>query len=1003
MTDKEREYADLKRKRATIKSQITKFSTFLDGFIVNKAALTQLRIRLEKIEQSWMGYSNIQDQIKALDSTEAFTCKQQQERSEFEEAYFSIVGRAHLILEENTNQRVNMEVENAAVGIVSENAIGTSVKLPVLNLQTFEGTYEQWPMFFSTFSALVDKNANLNNVHKFYYLQSALGPKPRKIIESLDLTEESYPRAIELLKGRFDKTRLATRHHARAIFDLKPIIEESYDLRNLTDNLKQHLETLKALKYKIDTWCPLIIEWILTRVDPITAREWEDKTAPNPEYKTKEFIQFLEAKCNMLENVSALDNTKLDSEKSKRCKDVAHVTKESRLKCPICKGEHKTYQCETFKGLNVKSRLAEVHKARLCLNCLHPNHIVRDCRSNACKQCNKKHHSLLHYQNSDNESKNEVKTEVEVFKISSIANSIVTCVPTCTNSEILLSTACVQIVDKNGKWHEARALLDNAATINFITSDLLHKLDLQTERVAGQVIGFSGNATRTKEIVTTTIKSKVQQYSQSLKCTVVDQITSKIPESRIDISRLKLPDSISISQLADPMFNVPQEIDLLLGATVFWNVLQRERIQLNNEQSVFQNTKLGWILGGSFTPSQVSATKICCLVTNDNLSKQLERFWELEKCDLHRTLTIEEAKCEKHFESTTNRDRDGRFVVSLPLKGKIQDLGESEHNAMKRQKSIERRFTKNSVFQQRYVDFMREYQRMEHMELVPENGNHGVVNYLPHHAVTREESTTTKLRVVFDASCKTSSGQSLNDLLMVGPKIQQELMEILIRFQQHNYVLIANISKMFRQIKINKRDRALQRILWRDDPRDTILKFELTTITYGTASAPYLAQRCLKQLALDNSQTYPGAAATIQNDFYMDDLITGSDSVSHLQQLKQEIVKILATAGLELRKWNSNVLELLSNSENERPLASKEEVKTLGIHWNAQEDMFKFKVTIPREACKSKRGILSVIAQIYDPLGLIGPVMVKAKLFIRSLWKLSVNWDDKLPSEFMFE
>ncbi|XP_018368805.1 PREDICTED: uncharacterized protein LOC108764898 [Trachymyrmex cornetzi] len=271
---------------------------------------------------------------------------------------------------------------------------------------------------------------------------------------------------------------------------------------------------------------------------------------------------------------------------------------------------------------------------------------------------------------------------------------------------------------------------------------------------------------------------------------------------------------------------------------------------------------------------------------------------------------------------------------------------------------------------------------MEHMELLSENGNHGVVNYLPHYGVTREESTTTKIRVVFDTSRKTSSSQSLNDLLMVGPKIQQELMEILIRFRQHNYVLIANISKMFRQIKINKRDRALQRILWRDDPRDTILKFELTTITYGTASAPYLAQRCLKQLALDNSQTYPGAAATIQNDFYMDDLITGSDSVSHLQQLKQEVVKILATVGLELRKWNSNVLELLSNSENERPLASKEEVKTLGIHWNAQEDMFKFKVTIPRE---------------------VWPVIVKAKLFMRSLWKLSVNWDDKLPSEFMLE
>lgn len=114
-------------------------------------------------------------------------------------------------------------------------------------------------------------------------------------------------------------------------------------------------------------------------------------------------------------------------------------------------------------------------------------------------------------------------------------------------------------------------------------------------------------------------------------------------------------------------------------------------------------------------------------------------------------------------------------------------------------------------------------------------------------------------------------------------------------------------------------------------------------------------------------------------------------------------MKILATAGMELRKWNSNISELLLNSENEVPLTSKEKVKTLGIRWNSHEDTFKFKVTIPSGPCKSKRSILSVIAQIYDPLGLIGPVIVKAKLFMRRLWKLSVNWDDKLPSEFVLK
>jgi len=134
----------------------------------------------------------------------------------------------------------------------------------------------------------------------------------------------------------------------------------------------------------------------------------------------------------------------------------------------------------------------------------------------------------------------------------------------------------------------------------------------------------------------------------------------------------------------------------------------------------------------------------------------------------------------------------------------------------------------------------------------------------------------------------------------------------------------------------------------------------------------------------------------------MDDFISGRESVQQLQ-LKKEVTQILARVGMELRKWNSNVSELLGNSEIETSLTSNEETKILGIRWNSNEDTFKFKVYMPTEACKSKRHILSVIAQIYDPLGLIGPVVVKAKLFMRSLWKLHINWDDKIPADLMIE
>ncbi|KYN14926.1 hypothetical protein ALC57_12866 [Trachymyrmex cornetzi] len=337
-----------------------------------------------------------------------------------------------------------------------------------MSLPTFDGTYEQWPTFFSTFLALVDKNHNLSNVHKFFYLQSALDANSKKIIESLEVNEVNYSRAIKLLKGRFDNSRLATRHHARAIFNLKQIEKESSSkLRNLTDCLKQHLEALKALKYETETWCPLIIEWVLTRLDSVTVREWEEKTIHKKEYKTKEFIAFLEDKCNMLEGVRVLDSVTKESEKSiKKGKGVAHITNQSKLSCPVCKKEHKVYFCDSFKNLSVQSRVAEARKLKLCLNCLNTNHLVRDCRSSMCRYCGNKHHSLLHYNSSDSLNKGET-VEVKSDEKNSATNSIVTCANQKTTPEVLLSTAEVHIVHKYGRLHTACALLDNGSTLNF--------------------------------------------------------------------------------------------------------------------------------------------------------------------------------------------------------------------------------------------------------------------------------------------------------------------------------------------------------------------------------------------------------------------------------------------------------------------------------------------------------------------------------------------------------
>ncbi|XP_050064174.1 uncharacterized protein LOC126553022 [Aphis gossypii] len=180
------------------------------------------------------------------------------------------------------------------------------------------------------------------------------------------------------------------------------------------------------------------------------------------------------------------------------------------------------------------------------------------------------------------------------------------------------------------------------------------------------------------------------------------------------------------------------------------------------------------------------------------------------------------------------------------------------------------------------------------------------VYYMPHHSVVRADSTTTKTRVVFDASCKTDLGTSLNDILVKGPIIQDELICIISRFRTHKYAMPADIEKMYRQILISEENRSLQTILWRSQPSDKLKEYCLNTITYGTSPASYLATACLEKLAQECEEKAPLASRAIKSDFYMDDLLTGANTIADAVNLREEVINTMNSAGFVLRKWISN-------------------------------------------------------------------------------------------------
>jgi hypothetical protein len=188
-----------------------------------------------------------------------------------------------------------------------------------------------------------------------------------------------------------------------------------------------------------------------------------------------------------------------------------------------------------------------------------------------------------------------------------------------------------------------------------------------------------------------------------------------------------------------------------------------------------------------------------------------------------------------------------------------------------------------------YSHFMQEYLQLEHMHLATFETT-GVVPayYMPHHAV-KATSSTTRTRVVFDALCKTDTGISLNDSLMIGPTLQQDLVSILLKFRIWQYVLTADVAKMYRQVLVDESQRCLQRILWRDSDEEEIKIFELATVTYGTASASFLAIRALQEIAKLEQHNMPTGAARILTDFYVDDLLTGANTIQDLISIRNEV------------------------------------------------------------------------------------------------------------------
>ncbi|GFV83474.1 uncharacterized protein TNCV_982371 [Trichonephila clavipes] len=407
------------------------------------------------------------------------------------------------------------------------------------------------------------------------------------------------------------------------------------------------------------------------------------------------------------------------------------------------------------------------------------------------------------------------------------------------------------------------------------------------------------------------IQNKNGDFSTLLELLIVLYITTTSIH-RMDATKVNIPSNID---LVDKDFGIPGEIDMLIGCELFFELLRPNKFRSPCEKWLFQETVFGYIVVGSF--NKFEEKSYCGLAINaeinsDNLNQQLQAFWEIEKVDESSVEhSLEEEICETQYQNTHYRTEEGRYVVQLPLKKDPYCLGSSRFLAEVRLNQLWKKLSKHYELQTLYKSFLQEYIDLNHMQLVADPLETNISYFLPHHGVFRPDSKTTKLRVVFNASSKTTSSLSLNDILYKGEILQQDLFSILLRFRQHTFVFTTNISKMFRQILINPSHRNLQMILWKDSVDGPVQTYKLNTVTYGTTCAPYLATRTIQLLARDEGEHYPLAASVTIRDIYMDDILTGSSDFQEFQKLQLELISLFKKRKLWVLKleWD----EPLSN------------------------------------------------------------------------------------------
>uniref|UniRef100_A0AC35FRU3 Reverse transcriptase domain-containing protein n=1 Tax=Panagrolaimus sp. PS1159 TaxID=55785 RepID=A0AC35FRU3_9BILA len=643
-----------------------------------------------------------------------------------------------------------------------------------------------------------------------------------------------------------------------------------------------------------------------------------------------------------------------------------------KIKCSLCDDNHYSSTCPKY--FTADDKLKQLRSRNFCTKCLRNNHDTNSCFAKiVCNLCQGNHHTCL------------CKTKTVPTKSSAFIN--------VEKKKGMLLTKEVVIYNPISKeTAETVVIFDSGSQQSYISNKLIKQLKLET--IEEEKLNVTGFGAKTSIYNSSLVKFEVktQDGLKSLYANSTQKIATAVPvvcEETFKTKDIKM------------IYKTPE---ILIGMDYFLEFISS--FEKAGDDIYIVNSCVGKMLCKNIAKDK-SVTVSSLAIESQQINEtenELQKFWSLENMGIKDPETNDEETTilEKFKESI--KFKDNRYYVSWPEKQNHPELPTNAGLALGRLNSTFKKLSNDPKLLKDCDNIINEQKERGTIEIAPEKPDGKLIHYLSSHAVVNPQKTTTKVRMVFDASAKISKDSpSLNDFLIRGPLNMPDLGGILLRIRRGHYMLVGDIEKAFHQVYLNEESRDAVRFFWAKDPtkpltKDNLITYRFIGVPFGVISSPFILWIIIliHLQKLDNEKFQQ-----IHENFYVDNIFLLVDDKNEAIEQFKIIRDHFLQASMNIREWLSNDAEV--NEAFPKEIRQKSNTsKILGLNWDSENDTLQVELKqISVTENWTKRKILKFIASTFDPLGLLSPVTVKGRIFMQNLFKEKLTWDEPLNEELL--